>query len=155
MSTNASPNKSQTFTPLVWREQLAVGHEQIDTDHRHLIALVNRVQELFVRHGSVGELTLALEALHQYTREHFAREEAVQRAVGFPEAEAHHRSHQQLIARLEALTGDILLAQSQHTDATALPEPTRQRLLQLLRDWLIQHVVQEDLKMRPYLRSPA
>ncbi len=148
-------HQKANFTPLTWREQLAVGHEQIDADHRSLIDLINRVQELFVTRGTVAELTVALEALHQYTREHFAREQAIQRTIGFPEKDRHEQLHQQLIARLEALTGDILLAQSKQNTADALPEATRQKLLQLLREWLVFHVVQEDLKMRPYVKPPT
>lgn len=148
-------NDKSGFTPLEWRPQLAVGHEKIDEDHKRLIELINKVQSLFVTHASMGVLTLALDALHDYTRDHFAREESVMRKIDYPHFHKHAQAHETLVRRLNDLTEKILLAHSQQTSADSLPKENKEALLQLLRDWLIHHVIQEDLKMRDYLLGAA
>lgn len=146
-------NDKSGFTPLEWRPQLAVGHEKIDEDHKRLIELINKVQSLFVTDASMGELTVALDALYDYTRYHFAREESVMRQIDYPHLHKHAKVHEALVRRLNDLTEQILLAHAQRTTADSLPKEKRDALLQLLRDWLIHHVIQVDLKMKDYLQG--
>lgn len=142
-----------SYVPLQWRPQLAVGVEAIDEDHRQLIDLINQVQAIFAKGGTVGELTLALEALYNYTQRHFAREEAVMKKSGFPELADHVQAHHELIDRLNNLTEKVLLAHSRSATARDLPKAEQQALMRLLRQWLISHVIQKDLRLRDYLSA--
>lgn len=153
MHRNRRPMKPTTsrFTPLEWRPQLAIGHDKIDSDHQRLIALINRVQSLFTSQASMGELTLALNELHDYTQTHFAREEAIMKSIGYPELTQHAQAHEALVHRLDELTEKILLAHARSATADALPKEKRDALLRLLREWLINHVIRIDRTIKDYL----
>jgi hemerythrin len=136
---------------LQWREALSVHNDAIDRDHRWLIELVDRIQSLILKHASLARLTLALDELARYTEEHFAREELIQQAAGYPHLGEHHRSHEKLKRQLQDLTGRILAQPVERTTLDALDDDTRRALLALLRSWLIDHIIKEDLQLRPWL----
>jgi len=87
-----------------------------------------------------AELLDCVVRLFQYIEEHFAYEEALMRQVHFPMLDAHVQSHQILIARLEALSGQDL-------DAPAF----KAVLENLVRDWALGHIPHEDAKLAEYL----
>ena len=134
--------------PVIWREDYAVGNELIDADHRYLFCLVNTV-ELAVRHPDAGEtLEMALDQLLEYARFHFAREERIQYAAGYPDYLRHKRAHQQLLASLKEICRDI-----RATDQPGSREAHQLRLHDLLRQWLMDHVLHEDAKLKPHLET--
>ena len=136
---------------LQWRDELSVHNDAIDRDHRWLIELVDRIQSLILKRASLARLTLALDELARYTEEHFTREEAIQRAAGYPRLAEHHHAHEVLKRRLQELTGRILAQPVERTTLDALDDDTRRALLALLRSWLIDHIIKEDLLLRPWL----
>ena len=128
-----------------WRSSMAVDHGVIDHDHRHLIDIVNRFGE-HVSLGTAG-LPVAVDVLHAlqfYAGTHFVREEGLQRLIDYPEAGSHHDEHQRLLATL----GEIIAKTRSVTEAdtaTVVPELTN-----LLRSWLLDHILRRDLPMKPY-----
>jgi hemerythrin len=128
-----------------WRQGMSVDQGPIDEDHRHLIDLINR----FTDHvpGSPSPLAEALDVLHAlefYADAHFAREEQLQRLVAFPESAAHQEEHRRLRATLEQI-----LARAK-SPRTAEPAAIVQDLGQLLKRWLMDHIIKHDLQMKPY-----
>jgi len=131
---------------LVWREQLSVGNNVIDTDHRYLIDIINRVEQ------SLGakdrrELSAALESLSKYSQEHFAREEKIARAAGYEQVPDLSHSHEALIKQLDQMKTEIR-EMGQEWSAAMADDFTK-----LLRSWLIDHVIKEDLLMKPVLQK--
>lgn len=137
--------------PLQWREQMSVNNLIIDQDHRYLLCLINTV-ELSLRHPeSTDHLRIALEQLAQYAREHFDREERIQYAIKYSHYVEHKLAHQGLMERLAGLTERIL---AERGDQHLSGDPAE--LTQLLRDWLLDHVLKEDMKLKPHLsQHPA
>ncbi|WP_410343586.1 bacteriohemerythrin [Thioalkalivibrio sp.] len=132
--------------PLQWREQMSVNNLIIDLDHKYLLCLINTV-ELSLRHPeSTDHLRIALEQLSQYAREHFDREERIQYAIKYPQYVEHKLTHQRLLERLAGLTERILV---ERDDQNLSGDP--EELTQLLRDWLLDHVLKEDMKLKPHL----
>ena len=83
-----------------WTPDFAVGVSSLDTDHKVLISLINQLDDA-IRAGEPQEtLTRVLEALLDYTDYHFAREEALMHACGYPDVEAHIRTHNTLRAQV-------------------------------------------------------
>ncbi|WP_295880264.1 bacteriohemerythrin [uncultured Thiohalocapsa sp.] len=86
-----------------WSDSLSVGIEEIDTQHRTLVDLVNELNDAIEhRHGNavVGQVLGRLEA---YTRIHFAVEEGLMRVLGYPDLAAHKREHARLADQLADL----------------------------------------------------
>ncbi|MDD2913702.1 MAG: hemerythrin family protein [Gallionella sp.] len=128
---------------LVWREQLSVGNDVIDADHKHLIEIINLVaQSLETKNRS--NLNVALGSLSQYSKAHFAREEKIASAAGYPQVPILHKSHGALLVKLDQFKQEI---GEEWTAATA------EHFAALLHDWLIDHVIKEDLLMKPFLKK--
>lgn len=146
--------------PVVWRPQMSVGNQLIDTDHRYLICLINTV-ELSLRVPENRELvSTAIEQLEQYTADHFAREEVIQMKIQYPNFMAHKKEHQEIMAQLANIRTRIqaMAEKAPAGDgsiAAANPEDVSE-LIALLRHWIIDHVLKVDVELKPYLaRYPA
>jgi len=127
-----------------WREALAVGHPNIDSDHQRLLNLINLFET-----ADEANIEQTLFELVQYTRAHFAREEAFQRQMNFPEAAKHKVFHDDLAKESEKLL------HLWETTPRAGQAALILRIAPFLRGWLIDHIINEDLKMKPYLAAPS
>jgi hemerythrin len=127
---------------------MSVGNLIIDLDHRYLLSLVNQV-EYALRHPEESEnLEMALGQLSEYAREHFAREEKLQLRIQFRGYMPHKLAHQGLLERLDRIVNEILSEKD--------PERLKSRqgeIVPLLRDWLLDHVLKEDMKMKADLEN--
>ncbi len=132
--------------PIQWRKEMSVDSAAIDEDHRLLIDLVNAVETVIEQKTTVADLDRSLLRLRHYSLEHFKREEALQRSVHYPFHQAHAREHADLVNRLEAIIARRSAARSGR-DMTLVA----QEILVLLKEWLINHILHADLRMRPYV----
>jgi hemerythrin len=130
---------------LVWREQLSVGNDVIDADHRHLIDIINQV-ELSLSAKNRNELSAALDNLSGYAAVHFAREEKIADAAGYQQVPHLSEAHKELIRELDQAKAEF--GQMGQGWSVELGD----RFVKLLRAWLIDHVVKEDLLMKPVLK---
>ncbi len=135
---------------IVWKDEWSLGHELIDGDHKQLIAIINAAEEAINLECSRREIERILARLDAYAKYHFIREEAVQRAAGFPEQEGHHQKHIDLIKCLDKIRNRLRTAK----DAYAY-EDVVGGLAELLKDWLLHHVILADLRLKPYLKAMA
>ena len=131
---------------LVWRDQLSVGNNVIDSDHKYLIEIINQVEQSLVTKNLIG-LAKTLDDLSQYSRVHFEREEKIAEAVGYTQVPHLNQSHQELLKQLEQIRGAID-AMGREWSADTVNHFTN-----FLRDWLINHVIKEDLLMKPVLQK--
>ena len=128
---------------LEWREQLSVGNDLIDSDHKYLIEVINQATDGLKKRSRV-ELTEALDNLSKYSKVHFSREEKIATAVGYPGASHLHESHESLLEKLDQVTLEI---GEEWTEASVEGFST------FLRDWLINHVIKEDMLLKPYMKK--
>lgn len=119
-----------------WSDRYDIGDVQLNHQHRHLFVIANQV----LRASSHAELLECVGHLFQYIEHHFAYEEMMMRKAGFPDYEAHVRSHQALTSRLQKL--------SQRAPADAA---FKAELEQLVTDWSLIHIPKEDAKLAEYL----
>lgn len=131
---------------LQWRDQLGVGNDLIDADHKFLMEIVNKAEVSLKANNRVA-LAAVLDELSGYAKTHFELEELIARAVGYPQAGQLHISHVKLVASLNKIKEEIGEELTEHAAA---------QFTVLLRDWLIEHVIKEDLPMKPWIvkRSP-
>ena len=133
---------------LQWRDQLSVGNNVIDNDHRYLIDIINRVEQCLLRKNR-AELTLELANLAKYSQVHFEREEKIAAAVGHTQLPNLNDSHLSLLDRLKQMQAEF-----DATGQTWSPEAA-EHFTNFLRSWLIDHVIKEDLLMKPVLKNFA
>lgn len=134
--------------PVQWRKQMSVGNLILDLDHRYLLSLINQVEYALRHPEETDNLHMAVNQLSEYAREHFQREEKLQLRMQFRHYMNHKMAHQGLLARLEEVVKQVL----EEPDPEKLREQSGE-IVQLLRDWLLQHVLKEDMKMKPDLEK--
>jgi hemerythrin-like metal-binding protein len=131
--------------PIAWRESMAVGDASIDADHQRLIECINAVEGALEAPHEV--LLAALDALREYTVEHFAREESLMRVLGYNGLIEHRQAHRDLRDHLQRLRQQLIAARAEGTSEAQTGE-----LIRLLRAWLLDHVLQMDFRLKPHLR---
>jgi hemerythrin len=112
-----------------WSEELSVGVEELDNDHRRLVALMNKAIAAFYTGVGGNMVDSALDELENYTLEHFAREEKMIEAKGCKNLDAHRSEHQHLVAELSRLRA----------------EKSGIEVIPLLYDWLVNHIMKTDM----------
>lgn len=136
-------HRDGTNMTILWRPSMAIGHPMIDADHRRLIDLINTA-ELALKGGAEdGALAAALDGLTDYAQEHFRREEDVMSLLGYDGLSQHREAHRMLRLRLREIRADI--------EASAGVASGREvdRLVELLRAWLLDHVLKVDMLLKP------
>jgi hemerythrin-like metal-binding protein len=126
-----------------WKDQLSVGNTFIDSDHRHLIGLLNDVYDAMYASRGPDILGAVLNDLILYTQEHFKREEDIMQAINYAELSAHKAEH-------DKLTGEVLEMQSRFL---AGETKIMVDLLKFLFDWLFEHIVKIDKKLAQAIRD--
>lgn len=139
--------------PIFWRQQLAIGHPDIDADHRYLILLINTIELVLRFPEEPTHIKQAFDELDFYARGHFEREEKIQIAWGYTHLDAHKVEHRNLMDALSALRlkVDSTLAQP-HSTEQELTEQNNE-ITAFLRHWLLNHVLKEDKKMTDLFRK--
>ena len=130
---------------IVWSETLEVGDSAIDADHRRMMDLIATLETAASRPGECGHVGRTLAELAQLTAEHFAREEALQDRIGFPDRDAHRASHDMLLKRLDSIMAHYSVGS----------DDVRAGIVRTLGDslatWLITHITNSDMEFKPYM----
>ena len=127
-------------TFIEWSNELSVGIEEIDAQHKVLVDLLNQIHEAIQqRHGA--EVTARiLEKLGEYTRTHFAVEESLMRIMHYPDYERHKAEHDKLIEQLNVF----------HAKLVAGKTSISFELAHFLKVWLTKHIMETDKYYTPY-----
>lgn len=123
-----------------WSTAYSVKVETIDQQHKKLFSMVNELHEAARTGKGAQVVPRLLKDLLQYTRQHFAFEEAMMVRGGYPQVEAHKAEHEELTLRVVQMAREV--------EGRGLPAG---RLLFFLCDWLTQHILGHDKKNMPYV----
>ena len=128
---------------MTWNDKLSVGVETLDKQHVVLIETINELHAAMMKGQARAAAGQILHNLVDYTRDHFAAEEAMMEAAQYPALPAHRLVHRELTRQVEEYVGryekgDITLGV---------------HLLNFLSDWLTKHIQGEDKKYGPWLNE--
>jgi diguanylate cyclase (GGDEF)-like protein/hemerythrin-like metal-binding protein len=84
---------------LAWQEAYECGEPTIDTEHRELFALANRVIDASLAAAGQPDVLAALDGLIAHVARHFADEEAILARQRYSDLEPHRRAHEGLVRR--------------------------------------------------------
>ena len=124
-----------------WSESMSVGVDLIDSDHKALIGLINLLHESLSGDYNMEFLREVFDKLIAYTEIHFAREEKVMQACGFPGLSPHQDEHAEFTERVYEIRAKL-----QENDDT----PISDELLAYLKQWLNAHILIQDMAYKPY-----
>ncbi len=128
---------------LTWNEEYSVGISVLDEDHKRLLNLINQLQTAAHYHTSDEYEQEAFDALLDYTKGHFQREEELMEKHGFPGLEAHRQQHQAMIAEVNQLVA----AYQRDRDATI------EGTIRYLQTWLLHHINGTDKEYSTFLND--
>jgi len=121
-----------------WKESYRIGNADVDAQHQGIFALA---EVFFKAHGQAEKVACAMR-LYQYTREHFAYEEKLMRAMAYPAFAAHVQQHDDLIEQLNGIAQRI---RDGNLSANELES--------FLTDWLLGHIRIYDTKLAAYVAA--
>ena len=131
-----------------WSEDLVVDGSIIDKDHKTLIALINDFNENVPNFTKSEDLNPYLLSLKQYTQTHFGREERLQRVAMYHLHEEHLKEHRDMVAQL-----DKMIEKAEAADGEAITKVAIEIATFLTDVWLVNHIMVNDMPMRPYVDS--
>ena len=126
---------------ITWNTHFSIGIHEIDSHHRHLMALLNTVYDGFIQQKADLELAEIFAELTAYSQYHFATEEAVMREHGYPGYALHKIRHDQFIERLNSLRESFANGRRQISF----------ELLTFLNTWLLSHILDADADIGRFL----
>jgi hemerythrin len=136
----SSPTDTSPWT-LVWTDELSVFIPEIDAEHRHFIKLINELNEAITRRLDLAQIKKCMQAILDDAVAHFDHEEALFRAWGYPDAQAHAQKH---AAALLVISG--IMAGLQHGGV----EYEWIAACLKIKKTLIEHILTEDMKYRDF-----
>ena len=122
---------------LIWNDDYSIGHDVIDTEHKRLFEIASQIFAINNPLMEVAEIKKIVHQLYDYMKEHFEHEEDYMTRVVYSGSGAHTEKHAEIITEMN----DIL----KHSKNFIQIE---NRLVALMRKWLLDHILKEDLKVK-------
>jgi hemerythrin len=129
---------------IAWSNFLSVGVAEMDDEHRKFIARVNELNKAIVEVEDKATVARALELMLTESAQHFRHEEQLLVQWNYPEAATHAAKHKQLTEQFERVVKEF--ADSDISFVWALKGLHLKQLL-------VEHLVNEDMKYRDFLRA--
>ncbi len=126
-----------------WKSEYSVSVKRFDGDHKKLFSLLNELNDAMALGQGRFVIQSVLQQLLDYTRQHFAAEEAAMRTVAFEGLSSHIVEHRELTAKVEEFAAEYKNGGSSVTI----------EVLYFLRDWLDHHILCTDHKYKEALKQ--
>lgn len=127
---------------MTWTPDLSTGVAKLDEQHKEIFEWLAELQS-----ATADERTLfgvyVITRLKHYMREHFATEEALMKAAGYPDLVQHMAKHAEFRAKLEEL------------QLKSIAEDISEDTVTFLTAWLTHHIIDTDMAYVPYLNRLA
>ncbi|MEN3112667.1 bacteriohemerythrin [Uliginosibacterium paludis] len=126
-----------------WNDSYKVGVEEIDSQHKELVRLLNELHVSIREHHGSATSREILNQLVDYTRTHFMVEESLMRVSAYPEMQAHKHQHETLIEQVRALQEKL------DSGVASISF----ELLHFLKRWLMHHINGDDKQFGAYFQQ--
>lgn len=120
-----------------WRASYTVGVEEIDTQHKVAIELINKLYTMIRAEKSDIVIDEILDEMAKYADQHFQDEERLLEESNFPDLIEHKKQHQLYKDKLNILTAK---------EETAITDTYT-----FLRQWWTDHIMNDDKQYSDFL----
>ena len=119
-----------------WETKYATGIEVIDKDHIKLVEMINDLYTAMSR--GEGRLVVhdIVNRMVEYSKRHFKREELLLKKAGYIHFASHEEQHDSFIAKVASF---IRKLEAGETNISI-------ELVEFLRDWMVDHILNSDKK---------
>lgn len=128
-----------------WMDMFSVGDPAMDNDHKALIALLNRLYEVWANGEALADIEAVFDELTEYTISHFTREEVVLGSLHYERLSIQAAEHARLLGQLDTFKDKYLSGEA--------PSDLSQNIVDFLRSWVINHILEEDMQYRETLSA--
>ena len=143
---------------LEWKSNLETGILEVDTQHKHLINLINTLKEeilVQLSYDNYDKIMEILGELKDYTVEHFKGEEQMMKdhmgtiksdgnlAVFWEFFRNHKKEHSSFVDKMNQITDKDIDSQQDEISVS---------LTEFLMSWLVNHIMKVDRELPKYLR---
>ena len=128
---------------IVWSDDLSVGIEVIDDQHKALLQRLNDVSKAAEIQQGESEVTKSLSFLSEYADHHFSAEEKHMEATGYPGLEEQKAKHKEFMDTLADLEKDFI--------EEGANRPLADAINVFLLNWLTNHIKGMDKNFGTYL----
>jgi hemerythrin len=118
------------------------GIEKIDSEHRHLISIFNRLSEKADQEES-ADFVKIVDELEKYSNYHFANEETLMKKANFTEIDEHVIQHQIFRQKIDDFKTSIRFGSSM----------LQSEIIDFLLKWLLKHIMECDAKYVPSIKE--
>lgn len=131
------------MTVLQWNETMRVNVADVDRQHQELVRMIGALNDAMAEGASQEVMGATIAGLIDYTRTHFATEEALFDTYGYPGAAAHKAQHREFVSQVEDFKrgfdeGRLFLSLD---------------VMDFLGQWLVQHIQGSDGQFAPFLNE--
>ena len=138
---------------IAWDQRFSVGHSTIDAEHKSLLIIINSI-EMALRHPDDKEALLYfVNLLYETAINHFRYEEELQIKHSYRFHKTNANGHKYLMIELNRIIDEI----HQITKLTVIDDENLLKLREyvsfLAKGWLLEHVVNEDFKMKGFIHD--
>lgn len=130
--------------PIEWTQDLAVGIEIIDEQHKEIFRRIDALLEACKAGKGKAAVGETLNFLEEYVDEHFAAEEAIQVRYAYPGYESHKQEHERFIQSVDKLNKKF---EKEGPSLTMVLETNM-----VVVDWLVRHIKKVDMDLGAYLK---
>jgi len=117
-----------------WSDEYSVEIQEIDEQHKCIVGYINELYEALSRKGNRDLVEDVIQKLVEYTKVHFAVEEALMRIFHYEDYERHKEIHDNIVQQVLTYQGKFM----------AGDDKVGMELLMFLKGWLFEHINKVD-----------
>ena len=129
---------------MLWNEKYETGNEQVDTEHKEIFALIQKVIDSTTS-GEESAFEDTFDFLAGYTVNHFKHEERLMEESSYPHMAVHKKQHDDFVVEVLALRERVLKEADQEKNGAELKKTVV--------NWVTDHVLGSDKVMASHYRS--
>ncbi|HUK23782.1 MAG TPA: bacteriohemerythrin [Terriglobales bacterium] len=126
-----------------WENRYSVHLPNIDAQHKKLFDLINQLHDAMGQGRANEVMGKILTELVAYTKTHFQAEEALLKSKNYPDLAAHQQQHRKF-------TDQVMQFEKDFSEGRATISI---KMMNFLRDWLTQHILQTDQRYSAFLQA--
>ncbi|MFH1197156.1 MAG: bacteriohemerythrin [bacterium] len=131
------------MSKIVWRKEYEIGIELIDNQHKSLFELLVKVDVDSNENDRKRIVKEALFSLVDYTKTHFADEEAFMQRINYPKQLEHQAQHRVLIDQIVEILKKIKAGNYN----------INEKIMEILKNWIFKHIMDHDKQIGEFFQA--
>lgn len=131
-----------------WTQDLSVGIDTIDSQHKELITRINGLLLAIKEHRCRSEIDGTIKFLDDYAVFHFGEEEQRMREAGYPALNEHKKYHAIYLKNISELK-----EQASQPRISGVSYELSVTANQIIVDWIVAHIMKEDKKFGEFMKD--